>query len=487
MSRVLRFGLVLLLSVAGFAAGAAAEPRAAARPNIVVILADDLGWADVGCNGGDLVETPHIDRLAREGVRFTQAYSAAPVCSATRASLLTGKSPARLHVTAWSEIVLQQPRDRKLLQARSLANLPHTETTLAKHLQSAGYLTAMVGKWHLGDANHFPETHGFDVNIGGTHWGAPDSFFWPYRGCERFGDGFRYVPHLEFGRPGEYLTDRLTDESLRVIDRAGGRPFFLYLAHYAPHVPMEAKADDVQYFRNKVRPGMRHRNYVYAAMVRSLDESVGRVRARLRERGLDRNTIIVFTSDNGGYIGMDRRADPNVPVTDNYPLRSGKGSLYEGGLRVPLIVLSPGITPAGGVSDEPVLLTDLFPTLLTATGVVPPGETVCDGLDLTPVLRDPATRLGREALYFHYPHYYATTAPVGMIRVGDWKLLEYFEDGRLELYNLKADPSETTDLARQAPARVADLRRRLAAWRTSVGAAMPQANLAYATTQMSRP
>src|SRR5436190_6204533 len=215
-----------------------------------------------------------------------------------------------------------------MLQATSRHDLPHTERTLASELQAAGYLTALIGKWHLGDADHAPETHGFDINIGGTHWGAPQTFFWPYRGQGRFGDEFRYVPHLEFGNPGEYLTDRLTDEALRVIDHAAAakRPFFLDLAHHAPHTPIEAKPDDVQHFRDKRRPEFHHQHPGYAAMIRSLDESVGRVLERLHDRQLERNTIVVFASDNGGYIGTADDAGQKIPVTDNWPLRSGKGT-----------------------------------------------------------------------------------------------------------------------------------------------------------------
>jgi arylsulfatase A-like enzyme len=454
---------------------------AAARPNIVLVLADDLGWADVGVNGGDLVQTPHIDRLAREGLRFTQAYAPAPVCSPTRAALLTGKAPARLHITTWAEGSLQGPIDRRLLQGRSLHDLPHTETTLAKHLQAAGYLTALVGKWHLGEANHFPETHGFDINIGGTHWGAPATHFWPYRGAASFRSEYRYVPHLEFGQPGEYLTDRLTDEAISVIDRAGRRPFFLYLAHHAPHTPIEAKPADVEYFRKRLRPGMRHQNPVYAAMVKSLDESVGRVLAHLRKHRLDQNTIVIVTSDNGGYIGVHRQTGPGLPVTDNFPLRSGKASCYEGGLRVPLIVKCPGVTPAGAECHQPVVLTDLFPTLLAAARVALQTNAVMDGVELSALLKDPAAKLDRDALFFHFPHYYHAppTTPVSAMRAGDWKLLEYFEDGHLELYNLRDDPGEQTQVAERLPAKAAELRQRLETWRRSVQAALPQPNPAY--------
>jgi arylsulfatase A-like enzyme len=468
MKRLLNLSLFALLGLATCLTGAANT----SKPNIVLILADDLGWSDLGCYGADLIETPHIDRLAADGVRFTQAY-AMPVCSPSRGALLTGKHAARLHITIWAEGSLKGPQNRNLLQGESLHDLPHTETTLAKHLHDAGYLTALVGKWHLGDASHFPETHGFDVNIGGTHWGAPQTFWWPYSGTGRFGPEFRYVPHLEFGQPGEYLTDRLTGEALKVMDRASDRPFFLYLAHHSPHTPIEAKPDDVKHFEKKLRPGLNHQNVVYAAMVKSLDESVGRVLAHLAQRGLDRNTIVIFTSDNGGYIGVDRRAGQTVPVTSNAPLRSGKGSLYEGGIRVPLIVRWPGVTPKAAECREPVVLMDLFHTLH------PAGSSGGDGVDLKPLLKDPAVKLDRDALFFHYPHYYETTTPVGAVRAGDWKLLEYFEDNRTELYNLKDDTGEKTDLVQQMPEKVAALRRQLHAWRESVGAAMPTPNTNY--------
>jgi arylsulfatase A-like enzyme len=449
-----------------------AAPQSA-KPNVVLILADDLGWADLACYGADLHETPNLDRLARQGVRFTDAY-AMSVCSPTRATLMTGKHAARLRITIWSEGSLEGPKNRKLLQGESRHDLPHTETTLAKCLQDAGYLTALVGKWHLGDANHYPETHGFDVNIGGTHWGAPQTFFWPYRGAGRFGSEYRYVPHLEFGSAGEYLPDRLTDEAIRVIDQAGGRPFFLYLAHHTPHTPIEAKPEDVSYFAGRVRPEMRHQNATYAAMIKSLDESVGRVLDHLQKRGLDKNTIVIFTSDNGGYVGKDKIDGKPVTVTDNTPLRSGKGSLYEGGIRVPLVVRWPDVTPAAATCPEPVILTDLFHTLSSAAGL-PPAE-IADGVDVTGLLKKPDSKLSRDALYFHYPHYYHTTTPVGAVRSGPWKLLEYFEDNRLELYNLADDPSEARDLAARQLERATQLHERLRAWRKDVAAAMPQPN-----------
>lgn len=464
-----RLMLILGLLVAALNLSAAPDPF-----NVVIILADDLGWADLGCYGADLHETPNLDRLAKESVRFTDAY-AMSVCSPSRATLLTGKHAARLHITIWAEGSLNGPKNRKLLQGESLHDLPHTEITLAKHLQSAGYLTALVGKWHLGGASYFPETHGFDVNIGGTHWGAPQTYWWPYSGSGRFGDEFRYVPHLEFGKPGEYLTDRLTDEALHIIDNAKGKPFFLYLAHHAVHTPIEAKPADVKYFAGKLQPGMRHQNPTYAAMTKSLDESVGRVLAHLKERDLEKNTIVVFASDNGGYIGMDDVNGKKTPVTNNAPLRSGKGALYEGGIRVPLMVRWPGVTPKGALCSEPVILTDLFPTLLSATGQ-PPSAKATDGVDLTPLLKNPRAKLNRDALFFHYPHYYHTTTPVGAIRQGEWKLLEYFEDNHVELYHLPDDLAEQNNLASQKPDLAESLRKRLHEWRESVGAAMPAPN-----------
>jgi len=456
-------------------------------PNIVLVLADDLGWADLGCYGADLHETPHLDQLAAQSVRFTQAY-AMSVCSPTRAMLLTGRHAARLGITVWIEASLRESSNRPLRDGKSRHDLPHSETTLASRLRDAGYLTALVGKWHLGDASHFPETHGFDINVGGHHWGAPHTYWWPYRGSGRFADEYRYVPHLDYGQPGEYLTDRLTDEAIRVIDHAQkqSKPFFLYLAHYAPHTPIEAKPDDVAYFAKKVTPELNHQNPVYAGMIKSIDESVGRVINHLRDLNLDQQTIIIFTSDNGGFVGSDRYSSVPGPVTNNHPLRSGKGSLYEGGTRVPLMVHWPKLTPRDGATcEQPVSLADLYPTLLGAAGVkhLSSAETddslVYDGRDLTDILKQPDATLDRDTLFFHYPHYYATTTPASAIRQGDWKLIEFFEDGRIELFNLADDPGEQNDLADQQTEVAQQLRSRLAAWRVEVRASLPEANPDY--------
>lgn len=447
------------------------------RPNVVLILADDLGAVDLGCYGADLIETPNIDELADSGVRFTQAYSASPVCSPTRASILTGKTPARLHITIWSEGSLKGPENNRLRQAASKHDLPLSETTLAKQLQDEGYLTAMVGKWHLGDANHNAESHGFDINIGGSHWGAPQTFFWPYRGTGRFGSEYRYVPGLHFGKKGEYLTDRLTKEALHVIDHAADtqQPFFLYLAHHAPHTPIEAKSADTTYFQSKLRDGLHHRNPTYAAMIKSLDESVGQIKHKLRERGLEKNTIVIFTSDNGGYIGTSTHEGVSIPITSNAPLRSGKGTLYEGGIRVPLIVRWPMAKQPPKEIHTPVVSTDLYHTITQATRVKPKQDLIDDGCDWSGLVDGRASTIERETLYFHYPHYYhaPVSTPASAIRDGDWKLIQFYEDQHVELFNLQADPSEQHDLAANKPEKSRALRQKLQTWLTAVDANLP--------------
>ena len=466
------FSLLLWLA-AGPVFGAESRP-----PNVVFILADDLGWADLACYGADLHETPNLDRLAREGMRFTRAYSMS-VCSPTRASILTGKHAARLHMTTWREAAGTPTRDKPLLPALAEPDLPHSEKTIAEILKAAGYRTFHVGKWHVGDAGHSPETMGFDINIGGTHWGAPSTYFHPFSGPSGSAAEFRYVPGLGVGKPGEYLTDRLTDEAIKLIDAAGDRPFFLNLWHHSPHTPIEGKKDQVEKFRKKLKPVMHHQNPEYAAMVFSLDESVGRVMAHLEKRGLAGRTILIFASDNGGYTNPFRGVVP----TDNWPLRSGKGSLYEGGIRVPLIVRMPGVTPKGTECDEVVTCADLLPTLVDLcggdVGRQAPGAGTLDGMSLAGLLRNPKSHLPRTAAYFHYPHYYFNTTPVSAVRDGDWKLLEYFEDDRVELYNLRDDPGEQNNLAGSQPDRAVALRGQLHGWWKTVDAQLPRKNPDY--------
>ena len=442
---------------------------AQSKPNVLFLLVDDLGWADLGVYGADLHETPNIDRFARSGVRFTQAYAASPVCSPTRASILTGKHPARLHLTIWREAAHNPPLDRKLIPPRTMDHLPHEETTLAEIFKREGYVTAHVGKWHLGTAGFYPQTQGFDYNIGGTLWGAPQTFFFPYSGDRYFREP-RYVPHLEDGEPGEYLTDRLAGEAIKLLDRHRREALYLQLWFHTVHTPIEGKPAVAERYRSRVRDGMKHRNAHYAAMVESLDENVGRVLDKLDELGLADNTIVVLTSDNGGFINPWQ----GERVTDNTPLRSGKGSAYEGGVRVPLMIRAPGVTDAGGVAHEPVISTDFYPTLLGLAGLEDEPTHRSDGTSIVPLLRDPRARLAREALYFHYPHYYATTSPVSAVRLGDWKLLHYYEDGRDELYNLAADLGESDNLAESESERARRMRGRLEQWLSSVNAQMPE-------------
>jgi arylsulfatase A len=445
-------------------------------PNVVFILSDDLGWSDLGCYSADLHETPNLDRLSREGVRFTQAY-AMPVCSPTRGSILTGRHAARLHLTIWREGALGVPRDQPLVAPPAVADLPGSEVTIAEVLKGVGYLTFHVGKWHLGDAAHSPETQGFDLNIGGTHWGAPATYFYPFRGPSGSSGEFRYVPGLS-GKPGDYLTDRLTDEGLKLIQEAGDRPFFLNLWYHCPHTPIEGKPPLVEQYQGKLKPGLHHRNPGYAAMVRTLDDNVGRVLAEIERRGLTERTLVIFASDNGGYVNTNR----GLQVTDNFPLRSGKGSLYEGGIRVPLIVRLPGVTVRGATCDEPVLCTDFFPTifeLCAGPSAQPAPAGPLDGLSLVPLLKQPRSHLQRDALFFHYPHYYPTTTPVSAVRCEDWKLLEYFQDNHVELYCLRDDPGEQHDLATAQPERAAQLRARLHDWWREVGAQLPQPKPSY--------
>lgn len=464
--------VVLFLADVMATAQAQGTTRPSHRPNIVLIVADDLGGHDLACYGGDLVETPHLDRLASQGLRFTRAYAAAPVCSPTRAALLTGQYPARLQLTTWRESSQNPPRDRKLRPPSCRADLPLELLTVAEHLGSAGYFTAHIGKWHLGDASHFPEAQGFDVHRGGNHWGAPASYFYPYRGP--FDNEIRYIPHLDLGKEGEYLTDRLTDEAIHVMERAQGRPFFLNLWHYAPHTPLQAKPADVEHFKKKLTPQHAHQSPVYAAMVKNLDENVGRLLRRLDALGHSRDTLVIFTSDNGGYLGK-----PGMIVTTNTPLRSGKGSLYEGGIRVPLICRWPGMVTSGGRCDAPVVTMDLFNTLLEVAQV-PVDRTrsqPSDGVSLLPLLQDPAATFERGPLFWHYPHYYNTTTPVSAILDRDWKLLEYFEDKQVELYHLARDPAETRNMAEVLPEKAEELLTRLHQWQQQVRAQLPTRNL----------
>ncbi|MFQ5809335.1 MAG: sulfatase [Armatimonadota bacterium] len=427
--------------------------------NFIFILIDDMGWTDLGCFGSDLYETRHIDRLAQEGMKFTDAYSACTVCSPTRASVMTGKYPARVRVTDW--IHGHKRPYAKLAIPKWTEYLPLEEVTIAEALKGAGYATCHIGKWHLGYEDRWPDKQGFDHNIGGYHRGQPPSYFSPYK-----------IPSLEDGPEGEYLTDREAAEACGFIARNKDRPFFLYLPHYGVHTPLQAKKELIEKYRAKIKEGMRHKNATYAAMVHSIDDCVGRITATLDEHGIADRTVIFFTSDNGGLMR----------ATNNAPLRVGKGSAYEGGVRVPLIVRWPGTARPGSVCDEPVISGDFYPTMLEMAGTEGDAQhnANMDGESIVPVLRDPTARLRRDAIYWHYPHYHPGGAtPYGAIRARDWKLIEFFEDMHAEVYNLKDDIGETKDLAGEMPRRADELRDQLHAWREAVGAQMPTPNPQY--------
>ncbi len=435
---------------------------AAGRMNVILFLIDDLGWRDLGCQGSTYYQTPHIDRLAAEGARFTNAYAACAVCSPTRAAILTGKAPARLLLTDWLPSGRWDPK-AKLREGRLLRGLPVEELTLAEALREAGYLTAHIGKWHLGsEPFSMPEHHGFDINIGGNAHGAPGSYFFPYEGDWPIPGTGRNAKWNVFpdGQPGEHLTDRLTDEAVAFLRENQERPFFLYFPHYGVHTPLQAKPEVIAKYA-RAPEDQRQGSPVYAAMVESIDDSVGRVMDTLRQLGLEENTVILFTSDNGGYF----------KATSNAPLRANKGAYYEGGIRVPLLIKWPGVAKPGLVVDEPVTSMDLYPTCLTAAGRPPHPNQHQDGLDLTPLLTG-ADGLKREALFWHYPHYnsHPSSLPSSVIRKGPWKLIETFDPEGTELYHLENDLGETANLAAERADIVDELRRELGAWRLEVRA-----------------
>lgn len=426
--------------------------------NVVLILADDLGWTDLACSGSDFHETPHLDQLARQGMRFTQAYSACTVCSPTRAALMTGKYPARLRLTDWSPGMM--PDNPKLLVPDWTKELPLEETTLAEIFKNAGYATASIGKWHLGGGDYLPEHQGFDINLGGTGKAAPPSYHSPYR-----------IPNLPDGPEGEYLTDRLGEEAAQRIAAWHDQPFFLYLPHFAVHTPIQGRKDLVAKYQQNKRAGLRHTNAHYAAMVESIDAAVGRVLAALDSHGLTERSLVIFTSDNGGRI--------TNATTSNAPLRFGKASAYEGGVRVPLIIRWPGVTTPGGECDTPVITMDLFATALDACGIEAPHH---DGRSLAPLLRG-SGGIRRTELFWHYPHHQhyqlGGAMPYSAIRAGDFKLIEFHDDRSVELYNVREDIGESRDLASSQSENVKRLRARLHAWRGEVGAQMPVPNPRY--------
>ena len=430
------------------------------KQNIVLILADDLGWRDIGCYGNPNVLTPNIDRLAAEGTRFTNAYAACPVCSPTRASILTGRYPLRTGITDWIPGRQSHPKG-PITTPHTAEFLQLKEVTIAELLKPAGYRSASIGKWHLGGDGFLPTDQGFDVNVGGNHRGSPPpsgklsaSYFGPSE-----------LPNLTLAA-GEFLPERLTDAAVQFIEQSKSGPFFLYLPHYSPHTPLQAREADIA--RHQQKGGGKY-NATYAAMLESVDAGVGRVIDALERTGTLPNTMVVFFSDNGGlrYEGKSKS-----PVTNNAPLRAGKGHLYEGGVREPFIIRCPGVAKAGSVLDTPVCSIDLLPTFCQLASV-PPGRV--DGVSLVGLLQGKS--LKPRPLYWHYPHYSNQGGEPGSgIREGDWKLIEFHADSRTELFNLKDDPSETRNLAKRNPQIAAKMLAKLKAWRKECGAVMPTRN-----------
>jgi len=478
--------------LASFSCRGPANPET--KPNVVFILVDDLGWADLGCYGSTFHETPNIDQLAGESMRFTSAYAACPVCSPTRTSIMTGKYPARTGVTDW--IAGRQvynpglPCDMLLSREFEL-EMKLEEITIAEALKEAGYHTFFAGKWHMGEDSIFwPEHQGFDINKGGWSVGSPrGGYFSPY-----------VNPRLESGPEGECLTDRLTDESIAFLEANEGEPFLLYLSFYTVHTPLQGKPELIEKYEQKLEtlgltPGSmettdrewikyaaprgrfvertQQGHPIYASMIETLDSNVGRLMQKLRELGLDENTIVIFMSDNGGL------ATSEGSPTSNLPLRAGKGWMYEGGIREPMFIKWPGSGLEGSVSDVPVTSTDFYPTILEMAGLELKPEQHMDGVSLAPLLTGKG-HLSERPLFWHYPHYGNQGGkPGAAVRVGDYKLIEFFDPGIVELYNLAEDMGETKNLAEKMPEKAGELLHLLHSWQNEVGAEGMDPNPAF--------
>jgi len=428
-------------------------------------MADDLGYTDVGCFGSKFYETPNIDRLASQGLKFN-AHHHCQNCTPTRAALLSGQYGARTGVYTVGDINRFDWSRRPLRPVDNVTLLPLDRDLIPAQLKVAGYSTGMFGKWHIGEKDAYrPERRGFDeaLETAGKHF------------------NFELQPKTEYPK-GRYLADFLTDKAVDFIERHKAKPFFLYLPHFGVHTPLQAKPELIEKFKAKPTDGTSgHTHATYAAMIASVDESVGRVMAKLEELGLAENTVLIFTSDNGGVGGYVREGLKAEDITDNAPLRSGKGSLYEGGTRVPFIVRWPAAIKAGGSCDVPTIHVDLFPTLLELASAPKPRQ-VLDGESLVSLMKNPASKLKRDAIFQHFPGYLGAgkdtwrTTPVSLIQSGEWKLMEFLEDSRLELYNLREDIGEKTNLATSNADKARELHDRLKAWRKDVGAPMPTEN-----------
>ncbi|WP_215225097.1 sulfatase [Echinicola shivajiensis] len=454
------------------------------KPNVLFVLVDDLGWKDLGYSGSTFYETPNIDQLAEEGAVFTDAYSACPVCSPARAAIMSGKTPAQLNLTDYipGNRSFGPHEDQKLTSHPFKLQLDLEEYTIAESFRDAGYKTMIAGKWHLAEEEkYYPQFQGFDINKGANRTGHPaGGYFSPYKN-----------PELTDGYEGEYLTDRLTDEVISFIEQNKEAPFFAYLSFYTVHLPMQGKPDKVEKYREKLQKtdfsnkefdkngktwvkqqqNMPH----YAAMVESMDENVGRILATLKKLKLDENTIVVFTSDNGG-MATSNRTD-NIP-TSNLPLRAGKGYLYEGGIRVPMVIKYAD-KYKGKSYDFPVSGIDFYPTLLDLAHLKPAQAMGLEGISIKPLLENKEQE--ERPIFWHYPHYSGGLGgrPAGAVRMGDYKLIEFYEDMHCELYDIKNDIAEKNDLSIKHPEKVKELRKKLHQWRSKVNAQMPYPNPNY--------
>jgi arylsulfatase A-like enzyme len=425
------------------------EASSSKAPNILFVIADDLGWKDLACYGNPYHETPNLDKLARQGMRFTDAYAAAAICSPTRASLVTGKYPARLGLTDWIKGFVYP--EKPLLCPTPNQYLPLEEITIAEALKNVGYRNYMLGKWHLGNVAYYPEEQGFDEVFMATHAGSPKSYFSPYR-----------LKIIKDGPDGEYLTDRITNEALTMLKKSQSeaKPWFMYLSYCSVHSPVMSKKETQEGYKAKGKKG-KWGSFKFAAMLDHLDENIGRLMKYLDDTGLSENTVVIFYSDNGGK------------ATSQHPLRGNKGQQYEGGIRVPLIVRYPKIVEAGSTSDVPVTSPDFYPTLLEMAGAKPMPEQHKDGVSLVPLFK--GRKIDRDAVYFHYPHYCLQHKgyPSSVVRKGQYKLIQFFEDHRIELYNLKDDIGEKNNLFETKPEIAKQLYAQLAGWQKDVGAKLP--------------
>jgi len=442
-------------------------------PNVLIFFVDDLGWSELGCYGNEFYETPNIDTLATSGLLFTNAYATAPVCSPSRASMLTGKYPAKLKITDWipgHQAVRGPKPSEKFLVSDFRNELPLEEITLAEVLGEMGYRTASIGKWHLGGNGYLPDDQGFDLNIAGTDKGQPPSYYHPF--VRKTGEETWELPGLDTIPSEPYLTDRLTSEAMKFIRSTTDSPFFLYLPFFTVHTPIQGREDLVKYYEQKFAglDDTLQFNPSYAAMVHCLDENVGRVMQLLDSLAIRENTLIVFASDNGGlYI----RDGDRIHAAWNYPLRAGKGYVYEGGIRVPTIISGPWLERQPGSTDQVIATIDIMPTILEAVGADAPAG--MDGISLVTLLASDTARTGRDVMYWHYPHYHKGM-PASVIRSGKYKLIEFLEDGSIELYDLDKDLSEQQNLAAKFPLLSDSLYRQLDNWRKSNDAYVPALN-----------